>query len=57
MKYMLLIHDDAKAWAKMSEVERGRIYGEYGLSLGGSGVTENGSSVNLSPAHVGYPPR
>ena len=30
MKYMLLIHDDEKAWAKLSEVERGKIYAEYG---------------------------
>jgi len=30
MKYMLLIHDDEKAWAKLSEAERGKIYAEYG---------------------------
>jgi hypothetical protein len=30
MKYMLLIHDDEKAWGKLSEVERQKIYGEYG---------------------------
>ena len=30
MKYMLLIHDDEKAWAKLTEGERGRIYAEYG---------------------------
>jgi hypothetical protein len=30
MKYMLLIHDDEKAWDKLSEAERGQIYGEYG---------------------------
>ena len=30
MKYMLLIHDDEKAWGKVSEAERQRIYGEYG---------------------------
>jgi hypothetical protein len=30
MKYMLLIHDDEKAWGKLSETERQRIYGEYG---------------------------
>ena len=30
MKYMLLIHDDEKAWAKMTDAERQRIYGEYG---------------------------
>src|SRR5512138_28302 len=30
MKYMLLIHDDEKAWARLSEAERGQIYTEYG---------------------------
>ena len=30
MKYMLLIHDDEQAWGRLSEVERGQIYGEYG---------------------------
>jgi hypothetical protein len=30
MKYILLIHDDEQAWGKLSEVERGGIYGEYG---------------------------
>jgi hypothetical protein len=30
MKYMLLIHDEESAWAKLSEAERQRIYGEYG---------------------------
>jgi hypothetical protein len=30
MKYMLLIHDDEKAWAKLSEADRGKIYAEYG---------------------------
>jgi hypothetical protein len=30
MKYMLLIHDDEQAWAKLSDAERQRIYGEYG---------------------------
>ena len=30
MKYMLLIHDEEQVWAKMSEAERQRIYGEYG---------------------------
>jgi hypothetical protein len=30
MKYMLLIHDDEKAWAKLTDAERQRIYGEYG---------------------------
>ncbi len=30
MKYMLLIHDDEKAWGKLSEAERQKIYSEYG---------------------------
>ena len=29
MKYMLLICDDEKAWAKLSEAERKAIYAEY----------------------------
>jgi hypothetical protein len=30
MKYMLLIYDDEKGWAKMTEAERQQIFGEYG---------------------------
>ena len=30
MKYMLLIHDDEKAWARLTEAERGKMYAEYG---------------------------
>jgi hypothetical protein len=30
MKYMLLIHDDEKGWAKLSDAERQGIYAEYG---------------------------
>ena len=30
MKYMLLIHDDEKAWAKLSDAERQKIYADYG---------------------------
>ena len=29
MKYMLLIHDDEKAWASLSDAERTGIYAEY----------------------------
>jgi hypothetical protein len=29
MQYMLLIYDDEKAWAKMPEAERGKLFGEY----------------------------
>ena len=30
MKYMLLIHDEEKAWAKLTEAERQKMYAEYG---------------------------
>jgi len=30
MKYILLIHDDPTAWAKLSEKERGEVMTEYG---------------------------
>ena len=30
MKYMLLIYDDEKSWAKFSEAERQQIFAEYG---------------------------
>ncbi len=30
MQYLLLIYEDEKAWAKMNEAERGKIFGEYG---------------------------
>ena len=29
MKYMLLIYDDEQVWAKMSEPEQHRLFGEY----------------------------
>jgi hypothetical protein len=29
MQYMLLIYDDEKLWAKMTEAEKGKIFGEY----------------------------
>ena len=29
MKYMLLIYDQEQAWSKLSEDEKGKIYGEY----------------------------
>jgi len=35
MKYMLLIHDDEKEWAKMSDAERQKIYVEYGAFSAG----------------------
>jgi len=30
MKYLLLIYEDEKAWSKMSDGERGQMFGEYG---------------------------
>ena len=30
MKYMLMICDDEKAWAKISDAERQQMYAEYG---------------------------
>ena len=29
MQYLLLIYDEEKGWAKMTEAERGKIFGEY----------------------------
>jgi hypothetical protein len=29
MQYLLLIYEDEKAWAALSEAERGKIFGEY----------------------------
>ena len=30
MKYMLLIHDDEKAWGRLSDGDRQKLYAEYG---------------------------
>ncbi len=30
MKYMLLIYDNEQAWGRLNEVEKTKIYGEYG---------------------------
>ena len=30
MKYLLLIYDDEKKWAKLSDAERQALFGEYG---------------------------
>lgn len=29
MQYLLMIYEDEKAWTKLSEAERGKIFGEY----------------------------
>lgn len=44
MKYMMLIYDDEKLWAKLSDSDRKKIYGEYGqfgeqITAGGQYVT------------------
>ena len=30
MKYILLIHDDEKAWGQLTDADRQKMYGEYG---------------------------
>ncbi len=43
MQYMLLIYDDEKLWAGMSDAERGAIYGEYGAYT--QGLRDTGAFV------------
>ena len=31
MQYMLLIYDEERAWDRMSETEKGKMFGEYGV--------------------------
>ncbi len=47
MQYMLLIYDDEKMWGKLSEKERGTIFGEYGQFTDGivKGVTKAGEAL------------
>ncbi len=50
MQYMILIYDDEKAWAKLSEEEMNKAYGEYmtyAKEMGQAGVTK--SSASLQP--------
>jgi hypothetical protein len=49
MKYMLLICDDEKAWARLSEAERQKIYGEYRQLI--VGLTASGQYVAGSQLH------
>ena len=49
MKYMLLICDDEKAWAKLSEAERQKIYGEYGQFM--EQIKASGQYVTGSQLH------
>ena len=46
MQYLLLIYDEEKGWAKMTEAERGKIFGEYdqftqGIKKGGQYLGSN----------------
>ncbi|HEX9508583.1 MAG TPA: YciI family protein [Myxococcales bacterium] len=46
MQYLLLIYDEEKGWAKMTEAERGKIFGEYhqfteGIKKGGQHLGSN----------------
>ena len=43
MQYLLLIYDDEKIWASMSEAESGKLYGEYMQFT--AGVKESGKYV------------
>src|SRR5438876_12255179 len=48
MQYALLIYDDEKAWANMSEEERNALYGEYFAftnELRGSGAYVDGNPL------------
>ena len=53
MQYMILIYDDEKAWATLSEAEAGKIFGaymEYSKELAKAGVLRGGAS--LQPTHT-----
>jgi hypothetical protein len=48
MQYMILIYGDEKAWAKLSEEEMGKAYGEYmaySKELAQAGVMVGGASL------------
>src|SRR5438093_9223357 len=47
MQYMLLIYDDEKLWAEMSEQERGTIFQEYGTYT--EELRESGAFVDGAP--------
>lgn len=53
MKYMLLIHDDEKAFQNLSEADRQAIYAEYGKfsqEIAGSGHYIGGSELQPTSA-------
>jgi hypothetical protein len=47
MQYMLLIYDEEKLWAKMSEADRGKIMSEYGAFT--QGIQKSGHMVHGAP--------
>ncbi len=47
MRYMLLIYGDEKAWGKMSEPERGKIFQEYGEFI--EGIQKSGAFLAGDP--------
>ncbi len=47
MKYLLMIYGEEKAWDKMSEAERGKVYGEYMEFT--KGIKDNGKYVGGNP--------
>jgi hypothetical protein len=53
MKYMLLIYDDERAWAQLSEEDRQRVYAEYrqfGEQLRAAGQYVTGSQLHPTSA-------
>ncbi|MBC7789933.1 MAG: YciI family protein [Anaerolineae bacterium] len=52
MRYMLLIYDNEKEWANMSEAESGSLYAEYGTfteSIAASGNLVHGDPLEPTP--------
>src|SRR5216684_180369 len=47
MQYLLLIYDEEKGWAKMTEAERGKIFGEYGKFT--EGIKKGGQHLGSNP--------
>ena len=53
MKYMMLIYDEEKAWAQLSESERQKVYGEYrqfGEQVRSAGQYISGSQLQPTSA-------
>ena len=51
MRYMLLIHDDEQLWGKMTDAERGAMFGEYGqftAAIQASGHFQAGAQLQPS---------